>query len=64
MQSVVPISLDSDPRRHPVTVSIQNGGPGVSSSTTNIVLPQKPGQLSYFLIVPLLFCFLDIEVDF
>ncbi|KAI9079685.1 hypothetical protein K1719_038306 [Acacia pycnantha] len=42
MQSTAPISLDSNTHLHPETVLIQNGGPGVSSSTTNTVLPQQP----------------------
>ncbi|XP_028766270.1 TSL-kinase interacting protein 1 isoform X2 [Neltuma alba] len=41
MQSTAQISLDSNSHLHPETVSIQNGGPGVSS-TANIVLPQQP----------------------
>ncbi|XP_054822558.1 TSL-kinase interacting protein 1-like isoform X2 [Prosopis cineraria] len=42
MQSTAQISLDSNSHLHPETVSIQNGGPGVSSSIMNIVLPQLP----------------------
>ncbi|KAF7834003.1 TSL-kinase interacting protein 1 [Senna tora] len=36
------ISFDPTSHIHPETLSIRNGGPGVSSSTTNTVLPQQP----------------------
>lgn len=55
MQTELQVSLDSESHLHPENISFQDGDPDLTLSTTDDVLPKKPGMLLF------IYSLLDLE---